>query len=207
MSSNNGNGNGRLPQGARFGLGTDLYSCGQVAALCRVAPRTVQAWFDRGVLKGYRIPHSQHRRIPRAALIDFLRESGMTAALASLGEQPDACLLAGLPRALEWRLHELLLPSVPLRVARTLFELGCTLHSSPALAVVDLAIGPRDEVRAALSRLVEDCKRVVVLMPEDAPSVLGVAFTGEGWENVRLLQHPASAEAVAGALQGEEASR
>src|SRR5437879_8825368 len=49
----------------------------QVAKICKVAPRTVSKWFDSGRLKGYRIPGSQDRRIPREQLIRFLKEHGM----------------------------------------------------------------------------------------------------------------------------------
>src|SRR5678809_117517 len=45
--------------------------------ICKVAPRTVSKWFDSGRLKGYRIPGSQDRRIPREYLIKFLKEHGM----------------------------------------------------------------------------------------------------------------------------------
>ncbi len=51
-----------------------VYTTSQVARLCGVAPRTVSKWFDSGRLKGYRIPGSQDRRIPRAYLIKFLKE-------------------------------------------------------------------------------------------------------------------------------------
>ena len=42
-----------------------VFTTGQVAKICQVAPRTVSKWFDSGRLKGYRIPGSQDRRIPR----------------------------------------------------------------------------------------------------------------------------------------------
>ena len=54
-----------------------VFTTGQVAKLCKVAPRTVSKWFDAGRLKGYRIPGSQDRRIPREYLIKFLKEHGM----------------------------------------------------------------------------------------------------------------------------------
>ncbi len=50
--------------------GRQIYTIGQVAKMCRVAPRTVSKWFDSGRLKGYRIPGSQDRRIP----IEYLRQ-------------------------------------------------------------------------------------------------------------------------------------
>src|SRR5260370_24712922 len=54
-----------------------LFTTGQVAKICKVAPRTVSKWFDSGRLRGYRIPGSQDRRIPREHLIKFLKEHGM----------------------------------------------------------------------------------------------------------------------------------
>src|SRR6266850_758267 len=46
-----------------------VFTTGQVAKICKVAPRTVSKWFDSGRLRGYRIPGSQDRRIPREILI------------------------------------------------------------------------------------------------------------------------------------------
>ena len=55
-----------------------VFTTGQVAKICKVAPRTVSKWFDSGRLRGYRIPGSQDRRIPREQLIRFLKEHGYT---------------------------------------------------------------------------------------------------------------------------------
>ena len=41
-------------------------------------------WFDSGRLRGYRIPGSQDRRIPREQLIRFLKENGMPAGKTKL---------------------------------------------------------------------------------------------------------------------------
>ena len=54
-----------------------VFTTGQVAKICKVAPRTVSKWFDSGRLRGYRIPGSQDRRIPREHLIKFLKEHGI----------------------------------------------------------------------------------------------------------------------------------
>src|SRR5260370_33322964 len=54
-----------------------VFTTGQVAKICKVAPRTVSKWFDTHKLKGYRIPGSQDRRIPRENLIRFLKEHKM----------------------------------------------------------------------------------------------------------------------------------
>jgi uncharacterized protein (TIGR02996 family)/excisionase family DNA binding protein len=55
-----------------------VFTTGEVAKICRVAPVTVTRWFDSGRLRGYRIPGSQDRRIPRENLIRFLRENGLS---------------------------------------------------------------------------------------------------------------------------------
>jgi len=51
----------------------DILTTGQVAQICKVAPRTVTKWFDSGQLKGYRIPGSRDRRIPRGELVRFMK--------------------------------------------------------------------------------------------------------------------------------------
>lgn len=56
---------------------TSIFTTGQVAKYCHVAPRTVSKWFDQGLLKGYRIPGSQDRRVPRENLIAFMKQHGM----------------------------------------------------------------------------------------------------------------------------------
>jgi len=61
-----------------------VFTTGQVAKICKVAPRTVSKWFDSGRLRGYRIPGSQDRRIPREQLVRFMREYGIP-----LGELED----------------------------------------------------------------------------------------------------------------------
>jgi excisionase family DNA binding protein len=50
-----------------------VWTTGDVAQICRVAPRTVTKWFDSGQLKGYRIPGSRDRRIPASELIKFMK--------------------------------------------------------------------------------------------------------------------------------------
>ena len=60
-----------------------VFTTGQVAKICKVAPRTVSKWFDSGRLRGYRIPGSQDRRIPRVAGPCVLVMFGVTGDLAS----------------------------------------------------------------------------------------------------------------------------
>lgn len=53
------------------------FTTGDVAKICEVAPRTVTKWFDSGLLKGYKVPISKDRRIPRKFLIEFMQHHSM----------------------------------------------------------------------------------------------------------------------------------
>ncbi len=55
----------------------EVLTTGEVARICGVAPRTVSKWFDAGKLRGYKIPGSRDRRIPRDSLIRFMRAHGI----------------------------------------------------------------------------------------------------------------------------------
>jgi len=55
----------------------DVLTTGEVARICKVAPRTVTKWFDSGQLHGYRIPGSKDRRIPISQLMRFMRQNNM----------------------------------------------------------------------------------------------------------------------------------
>lgn len=64
----------------------DIFTTTEVARFCDVSPRTVCKWVDAGRLPGYRVPGSQHRRIPRESLITFMKEHNIP--LGSLEDQP-----------------------------------------------------------------------------------------------------------------------
>ncbi|MBK8913235.1 MAG: response regulator [Phycisphaerales bacterium] len=50
------------------------YSTGDVAEICGISQQTVIRCFDSGKLHGFRVPGSRFRRIPRDALIRFMKE-------------------------------------------------------------------------------------------------------------------------------------
>lgn len=53
----------------------NVYTTGQCARFCRVAPRTFAKWFDSGYFTtGYRIPGSRDRRLPDKELRTFMVE-------------------------------------------------------------------------------------------------------------------------------------
>ena len=55
----------------------EVLTTGEVARICGVAPRTVSKWFDSGKLRGFKIPGSRDRRIPRESLIRFMKAHGI----------------------------------------------------------------------------------------------------------------------------------
>lgn len=59
------------------GRSKEVLTTGEVATICKVAPRTVAKWFDSGQLRGYRIPGSKDRRIPLNQLVRFMQAHGM----------------------------------------------------------------------------------------------------------------------------------
>lgn len=51
-----------------------VFTTGEVAKVCKLSQQTVIRCFDSGRLRGYRVPGSRFRRIPRDALIQFMKE-------------------------------------------------------------------------------------------------------------------------------------
>lgn len=50
---------------------------GECAKFCCVSSKTVQKWLDTGLLRGFCIPGSLHRRVPQNTLVKFLKKHGM----------------------------------------------------------------------------------------------------------------------------------
>jgi excisionase family DNA binding protein len=131
----------------------DVFTTGEVARICRVAPRTVSKWFDTGQLKGYRIPGSKDRRIPRDQLLRFMRAHGI----------PVKGLEVGVTRVLvvdeEYDMADVLRTSLEreigyaVKVATNAFEAGMLADEfRPHVILFDLDIADRD-ARAVLRAL------------------------------------------------------
>jgi len=54
-----------------------IYTTGEVAEICSVSQQTVIRCFDSGRLKGFRVPGSRFRRIPRESLIQFMKDNNI----------------------------------------------------------------------------------------------------------------------------------
>lgn len=54
-----------------------VFTTGEVAQICKVSQQTVIRCFDSGRLKGFRVPGSRFRRIPRESLIAFMKANNI----------------------------------------------------------------------------------------------------------------------------------
>src|SRR6266513_516159 len=81
-----------MPAGSRRnayrGMGTEsrtgaimktVFTTGEAAEICKVSQQTIIRCFDSGRLKGFRVPGSRFRRIPKDALLAFMKENGIPA--------------------------------------------------------------------------------------------------------------------------------
>jgi two-component system, OmpR family, response regulator RpaA len=151
-----------------------VFTTGQVAKICKVAPRTVSKWFDSGRLKGYRIPGSQDRRIPREQLIRFLKEYGMP--LGDLEEEElHKILLIGTEKLFNDRIKDLLPESEEFKYeyASSGFQAGSLAHSfNPDSIVIDLSLGRSESIQITTNlRKIESYASTLIigLAGEDEP--------------------------------------
>ena len=54
-----------------------VFTTGEAAKICKVSQQTIIRCFDNGQLKGFRVPGSRFRRIPRDQLFHFMRDNGI----------------------------------------------------------------------------------------------------------------------------------
>ena len=158
----------------------DVLTTGDVARICRVAPRTVSKWFDTGKLRGYRIPGSRDRRIPMPQLVAFMRAHGIPLD----GLDQGCCRVMVLSRDLPADLVQSVNASdrYELRVATNGFEAGMVAQEfRPHVVVVDLE---QDANEAA-----GVCRMIKGTADLQAARVLAAATPGaEGWERRLLAQ-------------------
>lgn len=54
-----------------------VFTTGEAAKICKVSQQTIIRCFDNGSLKGFRVPGSRFRRIPRDLLFSFMKDNGI----------------------------------------------------------------------------------------------------------------------------------
>ncbi|MCS7014536.1 MAG: response regulator [Gemmatales bacterium] len=118
-----------------------VFTTGEAAKICKVSQQTIIRCFDNGQLKGFRVPGSRFRRIPRDALYKFMKEHGIpTDALESgkrkiliVDDDPD--LVDLITRVLEKD------GRFEIRIARNGFDAGMMVKEyQPDLIVLDVML-------------------------------------------------------------------
>ena len=55
----------------------NVFTTSEVANICQVSTRVVTKWFDNGMLKGFRLPGSKHRRFTYEDINTFMSDEEM----------------------------------------------------------------------------------------------------------------------------------
>ena len=63
-----------------------VFSTGEAASICKVSQQTIIRCFDSGKLHGFRVPGSRFRRIPRANLLQFMKDNDIPRELLDSGK-------------------------------------------------------------------------------------------------------------------------
>ncbi len=64
-----------------------MFTTGEAAEVCKVSQQTIIRCFDSGRLKGFRVPGSRFRRIPREELLKFMRDNDIPTDRLESGKQ------------------------------------------------------------------------------------------------------------------------
>ena len=167
----------------------EVLTTGEVARICHVAPRTVSKWFDTGKLRGYRIPGSRDRRIPREQLMAFMRAHGIP--MDSLEDGCCRVLIVGTSAPSELAEAMNATGRFEVRTAENGFEAGVLAQQfRPHVVVLDAIVGmqglgeyPGDSIPMGLVAAGEDALSVdcvgARLMGMDPNTVLHLRFMAE----------------------------
>lgn len=133
----------------------NFFTTGQAAKLCNVASRTISKWFDNGLLKGYRLPGSDDRRIPRIELIHFMRKSGLP-----LGDLAEKSILVLSTEGLKIEHHDY-------TVVNNVFEAGIKFNEQiPEFIIVDFIIGR--SLALSCGKFFTNCYAIALLNEDEA---------------------------------------
>lgn len=149
-----------------------LFTPGEVAKMCSVASRTVVKWFNSGLLPGFRIPGSKHRRVTRAHLAQFLKDNDMPVNFIE-ADALRMVLLVGADGETERWVRERLTEGAGYSVdaVSSTFEAGYSMACRPPeCVIVDLSIGRVES--GQMAGRIRDTGR------HDHLAVVGIAASG-----------------------------
>ena len=55
----------------------EVFTTGEAAEICQVSQQTIIRCFDAGRIRGFRVPGSRFRRIPRDSLVQFMKDNSI----------------------------------------------------------------------------------------------------------------------------------
>jgi excisionase family DNA binding protein len=64
-------------EGVSMDTAKELYTTGEAAEICNLSQQTIIRCFDSGRLRGFRIPGSKFRKIPRDSLLKFMKDNSI----------------------------------------------------------------------------------------------------------------------------------
>src|SRR5437016_3450844 len=118
-----------------------VFTTGEAAKICKVSQQTIIRCFDNGQLKGFRVPGSKFRRIPREALYKFMKDNGIPTDALESGKRK--VLLVDDDPDLVTTMHKALQEDgrFEVRVASTGFDAGMMVKEyRPDLIVLDVML-------------------------------------------------------------------
>ena len=145
--------------------GKNVLTTGDVARICHVAPRTVSKWFDKGQLKGYRIPGSRDRRIPVSELVRFMKLHNMPTDALPIGKT--RVLIVDADGESAESLGQLLAETADYEIETvgTTFETGLVAQKfSPHVMIISLLSGDIDAAEICKSVRGDDDLQAVKLI-------------------------------------------
>ena len=145
--------------------GKNVLTTGDVARICHVAPRTVSKWFDKGQLKGYRIPGSRDRRIPVSELVRFMKLHNMPTDALPIGKT--RVLIVDTDTESAESLGQLLAETADYEIETvgTTFETGLVAQKfSPHVMIISLLSGDIDAAEICKSVRGDDDLQAVKLI-------------------------------------------
>jgi len=156
-----------------------VYTTGQVAKICRVAPRTVSKWIDRGQLKGYRIPGSNgegDRRITRIELVRFMTDLNIPMG-PLLAAETFAVLVVGAGAAFNEKLTHCLLTDGGYTVIAVSHAIDAGFYVGAGKTdaiIIDFADGRGTAVQLAARCQEYGIRLVVGLVGDDTDTSVGI---------------------------------
>lgn len=128
-----------LDMATRAEWGTkSVFTTGEIAQICKISQQTVIRCFDSGRLKGFRVPGSRFRRVPRERLIDFMKANDIP--LSNLDSGKKRVLIVDDDPAIVEMLEDLLVRDgrFEVRSASNGFEAGAlTQEIKPDIILLD----------------------------------------------------------------------